>query len=616
MTPIVVSRLSRIAVITARPGLVVQLAPAPRRAGAAYPQIFTLGPIASSAAAFGPAVTVGGGAGATVTVTSIPSSGVAFGPSLTVGGASLSVGAIPSSAVAFGPAVSVGPATVVLGTIASSAVAFGPATALTPVITQIERIAFVGDSQTANSASQASIWAANRPAGTTSVTNDGVGGSDIAQMKARLPNTVPADTQAIILLAGANGIAESTAAAFTAAVFDYVAFAKAQRPGVLVMVCGTLDVDEVRANKAGHNAKAAVVRANFRAAVGDQIDGYIPLGEHPDLDMTTTADSGDGLHLTTAGYNKINAIMRAAVLPLIAGANATRPDAFLFADNANAPPSSAVGARVLLTGQRRGYASPATVTGAGIIARGKGGYGTAGFTVVNGDIVSVADTSSAAAGQTRETVVTIGGRSDTFSVTTAAAVAATMVAGDKVTFPTGDYGSAPFTASVPFGAGTPAFAMRKEFASSGATINGVAATKVSASYVKDNLEYSIYVGNAPVAAGNRTVVVNGANNHDAAIYPITLTGVTSISGSTKREFVYSADGPLPCAAELTIVSGGLGANFVFSDPGSRDPTYPNAKLERKYADGFRWVSFTSTQTPSITGLDYCNTAQLAVSLVP
>ncbi len=102
------------------------------------------------------------------------------------------------------------------------------------------------------------------------------------------------------------------------------------------------------------------------------------------------------------------------------GHDDTTPDAFSFTDQTNVTTSATItSAGVTITGLT-GIATIA-VSGGTYDINGSGTFTSAAGTVVNGDVIRARHTSSGSAGTTTNTVVTIGGVSDTFSSTTAAA---------------------------------------------------------------------------------------------------------------------------------------------------------------------------------------------------
>lgn len=101
-----------------------------------------------------------------------------------------------------------------------------------------------------------------------------------------------------------------------------------------------------------------------------------------------------------------------------AGGSDDVPDAFSFADQTGVPTSSIViSAPITITGIDT--ASAWSITGGDASING-GAWSAAGGTVVNGDSIRVRQTSSASYSTATNTVLTVGGVSDTFTSTTEA----------------------------------------------------------------------------------------------------------------------------------------------------------------------------------------------------
>ncbi|HXH24043.1 MAG TPA: hypothetical protein VNI78_02265 [Vicinamibacterales bacterium] len=102
-----------------------------------------------------------------------------------------------------------------------------------------------------------------------------------------------------------------------------------------------------------------------------------------------------------------------------AGGTDDVPDAFTFTDQTGVPTSSIIESN-LITITGIDTASAWSITGGEASING-GAYSSAGGTVDNGDTIRVRHTSSASASTATNTVLTVGGVSDTFTSTTAAA---------------------------------------------------------------------------------------------------------------------------------------------------------------------------------------------------
>ena len=103
----------------------------------------------------------------------------------------------------------------------------------------------------------------------------------------------------------------------------------------------------------------------------------------------------------------------------------TTPDAFIFIDKTNVVLSSTITSNSITVSGING-AAPISVAGGAYSING-GAFTSVAGTVNNGDSVRVQHTSAATNSTTTNTVLTIGGVSDTFSSTTAAAAVTTAV---------------------------------------------------------------------------------------------------------------------------------------------------------------------------------------------
>jgi len=93
------------------------------------------------------------------------------------------------------------------------------------------------------------------------------------------------------------------------------------------------------------------------------------------------------------------------------------PDPFTFADQVNVALNALITSNTITVSGISG-AAPLAITGGAYEMNGNGIWATASGTVVNGNTVRVRQTSSPSYGTRTDTTLTIGGASDTFSVTT------------------------------------------------------------------------------------------------------------------------------------------------------------------------------------------------------
>lgn len=126
-------------------------------------------------------------------------------------------------------------------------------------------------------------------------------------------------------------------------------------------------------------------------------------------------------HIISLGIGSPAAIQEFLTFGLQQGAADTTPDAFSFVDQTNVALSTQITSAAITVA---GINSPAdiTVTGGTYSVNG-GAFTAAPGTVNNGDTVTARHTSSAALSTATDTVVTIGGVSDTFTSTTTSVAA-------------------------------------------------------------------------------------------------------------------------------------------------------------------------------------------------
>lgn len=113
------------------------------------------------------------------------------------------------------------------------------------------------------------------------------------------------------------------------------------------------------------------------------------------------------------------AIWNTAIWAQTAGSDTT-PDQFTFADRFNVATSTQITSDPI-TVAGIDAAATITITGGTYDINGSGSFTSSSGTVNNGDTVRARHTSSASASTATNTVVTIGGVSDTFTSTTAGA---------------------------------------------------------------------------------------------------------------------------------------------------------------------------------------------------
>lgn len=281
-----------------------------------------------------------------------------------------------------------------------------------------------GDSITAASGSYTDLWvAANPTVPFLDVSQSGAKISGANSLNARLSSVIAAAPSHVTVFIGANDLYLLGTTAWLNELWAYCAALKSGRPGVKIIVA-TVE-PATAAIRPNQNAYRAVVNPLIRAAVGNQIDAILPFGDHPIIGTDAAAsDTGlypDGLHPNAAAYTYYHEVYADVLDAVVAGASGGVPSAFTFADVTNAAVSTAQTARTRVAGLGLGVSATASISGTGTFAGGIAAQGTAAAAVMNGDVLTSAMTSSATVGDALSQVLTIGGVSDTWTVTTAVA---------------------------------------------------------------------------------------------------------------------------------------------------------------------------------------------------
>jgi len=177
-----------------------------------------------------------------------------------------------------------------------------------------------------------------------------------------------------------------------------------------------------------HDTVQAAIRAGLPNALGlfDPVPAVFDPATNKWLaDGTTNKNTVDGVHPSPVAVAAMAAAISSAVQAIDGSGPVTdtTPDAFTFTDVTNAAPSTLTESNAI-TVSGINAASAISVSGGEYQISG-GSWVTAAGTVTNGQTVKVRLTSSSAASTTSNVTLTIGGVSDTFSVTTAAAAGQT-----------------------------------------------------------------------------------------------------------------------------------------------------------------------------------------------
>lgn len=479
-----------------------------------------------------------------------------------------------------------------------------------------------GDSITSTAESYATRWSQDNPA--VPFQNLAVGSSAIATMVARISGVVAAAPSHMSISIGANDLNTAmTADAFLTALYDYIVQVKAAAPTLKkVLVCAVLPSN----NTPGFNAKRNYVNGMLRAAVGNQIDGFIPLGEHPEM-TDAAADNaaifGDGLHPTPLGQGYLKAVYAAAVDSIVQNDTGAVPDVLGFVDQSNVALSTVTTSTTLFVrGMGIGQSATASVSGAGTFSKGQSAFGTTSATVVNGDAIRARATSSGSNTTPVDTTVTAGGVSDTFTITTVGAAAIELTNSARVSSTPGDF----LTTRTYTGVMFPAGRLMVCLVFSGGnppdtvTIDGQSCVQVTGSGVR-----SMWL--APQVAATSTthtiVCTRAAAMQNCEILPMALPNMTTggtVTSSAKLPLVFRANGNHAADAAITVNSGGIAAVLYYNEGTGAQATKFNIPagwtLVADLGVNHFLLSFVTSQTPTINSLQTVNDAMLAGSFGP
>ena len=286
---------------------------------------------------------------------------------------------------------------------------------------------------------------------------------------------------AIITMIGSNDLGTFSVANFLSRLAAWAAPIRAA--GIKVILVTPPPYDSRHPNMTSFNARRAAYLPQIRADFASYVDALVPFGDHPD--MNTGADPhpllSDGVHLTgfdgvtfLGGQNKLyecaDAALESFFDPARAGAGSPYPGDW-FGATATASASAVVTRRYVVRGLGLGVVASCALSGAGEMRRGFDAFGTAGFTVMNGDVIELRITASATPSASVSATVTIGGASDTFTVTTAADVPAVAETyGGALSSPAS--ATSQSFAGVAFAAGLPVLALTSYSTAGGSVDSG------------------------------------------------------------------------------------------------------------------------------------------------
>lgn len=298
-------------------------------------------------------------------------------------------------------------------TATSAAVSVAAATPTPTVSRQVAE----GDSITAAAGTYANQYDAAYPS--LDFTNLAVGGSGVATMTQRLPQLQAINPSDLSILIGANDATPD--ATFYNNLVTYMSDARTRMQAGAKIAVGTL----LPQSASGWPAKRSAANTRIEAASTSVIDVVIPFADDPiygpDAAGSDTSLFGDGLHPSATVQARMFQCYKAVMNPLIARSTATQPDAFTLSPVTNAAPSTDYVAEVWITGLAARGTTSISVSGNGVMSAGLSGYGTTAQSGCNGTCVRLKITSSASASTARSATLTIGNKTATFTVTTAAA---------------------------------------------------------------------------------------------------------------------------------------------------------------------------------------------------
>lgn len=292
------------------------------------------------------------------------------------------------------------------------------------------KIVFEGDSITAAAGSQANQWMANNPS--VAAVNLAVASSRIQganSLTARLSALAAEDPSDLAILIGTNDLHELGVSAWLGQLDTYLSAARSACPSLQRIYVGLITPTDPadRPNLAEYRA---TVNPALRALVGDTIEAIVPFGEHPlfgvDSAGVDTNYYYDGIHPTALTYSYMLAQLDAVLAPVLAEATGSVPSGFTTADVPAATASTEYLAYVTVTGMGLGSFANASSSGAGDMARGTGSFGAGPVAVMNGDVVVRRVTSSGTSEASVSQVLTIGGVSDDWTLTTSAPTATSV----------------------------------------------------------------------------------------------------------------------------------------------------------------------------------------------
>lgn len=431
----------------------------------------------------------------------------------------------------------------------------------------------IGDSITENAASAPNEWSDANPG--VPYNNRSEGGKGLEYLEEQIEPAIDDDEASHIFFAmGANDLAHTSNTDFVAAYQAIAANARALKPDVQIGAMGVLPASAARLGPsyADFNTRRNAVNASLRAAVGDWLDFYVPIGDYslfPDAAADDPALSNDGLHWTgsaATAYPAMDLVHAAVLDSILAEDTGTTPNAFSFVPQTNAEPTTYYYAEIIVSGLGMGETATVTGSGDGAFRRGHESFGTSSFVVMNGDSVTARLEASATPVGVVNQTITINGVSATFTVTTKSDEEPVGLEGTDDVFRIDETTPSPhvFT-DVPFPAGRPVLLMYKNTTPEDVTVGSEAMTVVA-----NVNQYYILVGDNEIAAGNYTVSVNGdPYNHITEIAPAALTDAVGATFTAPATLVYQyrVDGPQTATSDIDLETNGMMMMFALANGG-------------------------------------------------
>lgn len=273
---------------------------------------------------------------------------------------------------------------------------------------------------------------------------------------------------------------------------------------------------------------------------------------------------------------------------------------------------------ITVSGLSASASVPVTITG-GEYQKNGAAWTSAAGTARNGDDFEVRGTSSALGATAANVTLSIGGVSDTFTITTAGSgIVATPSAAEpmiNIVFADTSY----TFQDVDFIAGLAVVTVVSSHRRiSALTIGGNAATLVSQSQAANDSPHASVWQYDGITAGDHDIVLTGPGGLAImAVQAVTLVGANPTPFDTAIKPEGASGDPQVTTTALDVAAGGWGICGVYGDTAGADPTWnTGAELVDTAGDRrFTAATFTASAMPSVSGLGF-GTAMAAASWEP